>query len=381
MDSMKDIIRQCRAWYCQECGKCSAVCPITRWETRSYSSPRLLVEKAIDTQPEKIMQDPLFWSCLTCKRCSLLCPSDVHFSDFIQKARTLAKGCGQTGECTHGTIIQSWGKMMTDPGLKQQRLDWITPDLQISDDSEIVYFSGCLPYYDVLFKHMDIEGVEIARAAVKILNHLGVEPQVMADERCCGHDQLWEGEMETFYALAKLNLEYLSATGAKTIITTCPECALMLTREYPKRVADHGLDVYHLTQYLAQAVADSRLVLVPNNHNRVTYQDPCRLGRYLNIYDEPRLLMEAIGLDLKEMERTHSASLCCGTTGWTSCGKVSKNIQIERLQEASRTGVNRMITACIKCQIHFRCAQEDPQLKNKLNLKIQDLTTLIANQL
>jgi Fe-S oxidoreductase len=381
MDSMKDIIHQCRAWYCQECGKCSAVCPITRWETRSYSSPRLLVEKAIDSPPEKIMQDPLFWSCLTCQRCSLLCPSDVYFSDFIQKARTLAKGCGQTGECTHGAIIQSWAKMMTDPGLKQQRLDWVTPDLRLSNDSEIIYFTGCLPYYDTLFKHLNIEGVEIARAAVKILNHLGVAPQVMADERCCGHDQLWEGEMETFQALAQLNLDYLSATGAKTIITTCPECALMLTREYPKRVADHGMEVYHLTQYLAQAAADGRLVLAPKNNSRITYQDPCRLGRYLDIYNEPRSLLEAIGLDLREMERSRSASLCCGTTGWTSCGQVSKNIQIERLQEALRTGVNRMITTCIKCQIHFRCAQEDPQLQNQLNLKIQDLTTLIANHL
>lgn len=381
MDSMKDIIQQCRAWYCQECGKCSAVCPITRWETRSYSSPRLLVEKAIDSRPEEVMQDPLFWSCLTCKRCSLLCPSDVYFSDFIQEARTLAAGCGLAGECTHGAVIQSWGKMMTDPELKQNRLDWITPDLRVSDDSEIVYFTGCLPYYDALFEHLDFEGVEIAKAAVKILNHLGIEPQVMANERCCGHDQLWEGEMETFHALAKLNLEHLSATGAKIILTTCPECALMLTQEYPKRVADHGMAVIHLTQYLAQAVADGNLVLAPKNHNRVTYQDPCRLGRYLNIYNEPRLLLEALGLDLREMERFRSASLCCGTTGWTSCGQVSKNIQIERLQEASRTGANQMITACIKCQIHFRCAQEDPQLENKQNLKIQDLTTLIANHL
>ncbi|MBW2433212.1 MAG: (Fe-S)-binding protein, partial [Deltaproteobacteria bacterium] len=101
----------------------------------------------------------------------------------------------------------------------------------------------------------------------------------------------------------------------------------------------------------------------------------------LEIYDEPRLLMAALGLDLREMERVRSASLCCGTTGWTSCGQVSKNIQIERLQEASQTGVNRMITACIKCQIHFRCAQQDPQLKQTLNLEIQDLTTLIANHL
>jgi Fe-S oxidoreductase len=155
----------------------------------------------------------------------------------------------------------------------------------------------------------------------------------------------------------------------------------MLAREYPKRITDHGMTVRHLSEYLAQAVADGNLVLSPKNNNAVTYHDPCRLGRYLNIYDEPRSLLAAMGLDLREMDRARSASLCCGTTGWTSCGQVSKNIQIERLKEASRTGVNRMITACIKCQIHFRCAQEDPQLEDKLNLEIQDLTTLIASHL
>jgi heterodisulfide reductase subunit D len=379
--NMRDIIHQNRAWYCQDCGKCSAVCPITRWETRTYSSPRLLVETAIDGRPEELMKNPLFWSCLTCKRCSLLCPADVYFSEFIRDARTMARAGGQTGECTHGNIIQTWGKMMTDPGLKQQRLDWITHDLSISDNSEIVYFIGCLPYYDALFRHLEIEGVEIGRAAVKILNHLGIEPQVMAGERCCGHDQLWEGDFETFHALAKLNLEHLRATGAKTIVTTCPECALMLSREYPKRVADHGMEVFHLTQYLARSLADGRLTLGSGNHNHVTYHDPCRLGRYLGVYNEPRTLLDALGLELQEMERARSASLCCGTTGWTSCGKVSKNIQIERLQEAARTKANLMVTACIKCQIHFRCAQEDSVLGNTVNIKIQDLTTVIANQL
>ena len=277
--------------------------------------------------------------------------------------------------------MQNWGKMMAAAGPEQHRLDWITPELQISDTSEIVYFTGCLPYYDVLFKHLDIEGIDIARAAVKILNHLGIAPQVMDEERCCGHDQLWEGDMQTFQALAKRNLEHLNATNAKTIVTTCPECALMLTREYPKRVGDHGMAVFHLTQYLAQAVADGSLVLKAQNHYPVTYQDPCRLGRFLGIYDAPRRLLAALGLDLREMERARSASLCCGTTGWTSCGQVSKNIQIERLEEASQTGVSRMITACVKCQIHFRCAQEDPQLADHLDLKIQDVTTLIADHL
>ena len=374
------IISQNRAWYCLECGKCSAVCPITRWETREYTSPRLLVEKAIEGRTEDVLNDLLFWSCLTCKRCSELCPSDVHFSEFLRDARALARQDGRGGECTHGDVIQTWGQMMTDPALHQNRLGWLDDDLKVSDDSDTVYFVGCLPYYDTMFKKLGAEGLEIARAAVKILNYLGIEPQVLADERWCGHDQLWQGDVETFRALAELNLETLKASGATRIVTTCPECAHTLKVEYPALVGDHGMEVLHLTQLLEEG-GDSKLQVASQNRQQATYQDPCRLGRYLGVYDAPRQVMADIGLDLVEMERTRHTSLCCGTSCWTSCGQVSKNIQVERLREAKATGADLLVTACVKCQIHFKCAQDDAELEDELNIEIRDLTTLLAERL
>jgi heterodisulfide reductase subunit D len=380
IDTMRDVINKNRAWYCLECGKCSAVCPITRWETRAYTSPRLLVEKAIEGRTAEFLDDLLFWSCLTCKRCSELCPSDVHFSEFLRDSRSLARQEGRSGECTHGDVIQTWGRMMTDPDLRQKRLAWLDDDLRVSDDSDTVYFSGCLPYYDSLFQDLGVEGLAIARAAVKILNHLGIEPQVMADERCCGHDQLWEGDVETFRALARLNLAQLQATGARRIVTTCPECARTLKLDYPRMVGDHGLEVYHLAELLAGsglAVAPG----APGTAAPVTYQDPCRLGRHLGVYDAPRQVLAGLGLELTEMEHTRNASLCCGTSCWTSCGQVSKQIQVERLQEARATGAELLVTACVKCQIHFKCAQDDPALREQIGIEIRDLTTLVADRL
>ncbi|MCK5203464.1 MAG: (Fe-S)-binding protein, partial [Desulfobacterales bacterium] len=107
MGNLQDIINQNRAWYCLECGKCSAVCPITYWETRAYCSPRLLIEKALNSHSADVYEDPLFWSCLTCKRCSELCPSDVLFSEFIMDTRALARSDGLSGDCTHGEVIQA----------------------------------------------------------------------------------------------------------------------------------------------------------------------------------------------------------------------------------------------------------------------------------
>ena len=382
MSNLQDIINQNRVWYCLECGKCSAVCPITFWETRAYCSPRLLIEKALNGYSADVYEDPLFWSCLTCKRCSELCPSDVLFSEFIRDTRGLARNDGLSGDCTHGEVIQTWGRMMTDPELDQNRLEWLDRDLRVSQDSEVLYFVGCLPYYQLQFKELGIEGPEIARAAVRILNHLGIEPQVMSDERCCGHDQIWQGDMATFDALAHLNLERIKATGAKQIVTTCPECARTLGLDYPNRVGEHGMEVLHLTQFISRQPAASRLAWNSGKKKyKATYQDACRLNRHLGVYEEPRALLYAAGLELLEMERTHRSSLCCGTSCWSACGKVSKNIQVQRLKEAKATGAELLITTCIKCQIHFKCAQQDPILSKDIAIPIRDLATVLADRL
>jgi Fe-S oxidoreductase len=378
IDTLRDAITNNRAWYCMECGKCSAVCPITRWERRAYTSPRLLVEKAVEGRTDEVLDDPLFWSCLTCKLCSVLCPSDVYFSEFLRDARALARGEGRSGECTHGDAIQTWGRLMARPEMQQSRLGWLDGDLRVSATSDTLYFVGCLPYYDPMFRSIGAEGVEIARAAVQVLNRLGIEPQVLADERCCGHDQLWEGDFETFQALARLNLERLRATGARRIVTTCPECARTLKLDYPQYVAAHHLEVVHLSELVATVRPDLAAAAA---HARVTYQDPCRLGRHLGIYDAPRQVLAGLGLEIVEMERSHKTSLCCGTSCWTACGQVSKNIQIERLREAKATGAELLVTACVKCQIHFKCAQDDPVLGKEVAIPVRDWTTVVAERL
>jgi len=382
VNPLKDLIDKNRAWYCLECGKCSAVCPITRWEIKDYASPRLLVGKAMDGRSGDVLEDVLFWSCLTCKRCSQLCPAEVRFSEFIRDARQLARKTGRSGPCTHGEVIQTWGRIMTDPTLRQNRLGWLNRDLAVSKDSDTVLFVGCAPHFDTLFRHLNVEGVDISRAAVKILNHLGIAPQVMADERCCGHDQLWEGDFETFTALARNNLERLKATGARQIVTACPECARTLKFDYPQLVEAHGMSVLHISELMAAEAETGKLNFTPFTQPvSATYQDPCRLGRHLRIYDQPRKLLTVLGYDVAEMESTGKASLCCGTCGWTACGQTNKSIQAARLKQAKATGAALLVTACLKCQIHFRCAQLDSGLQQDIGMDIRDITTLTAERL
>ena len=378
MNPFKEIIQTNRAWLCLDCGKCSSVCPITIHLVDGYTSPRLLVETAVSSGEDPVLEDPLLWSCLTCQRCSEICPSLVDFSSFIQDARQIARNKNLSGDCTHSGMIQTWGRLMTDPNLIQNRLDWLGDDLNTSKDSDTIYFPGCLPYYEEAFANLGIEGIEIARAAVKILNHLGIEPILLENERCCGHDQFWQGDMENFHRLAELNLEMIKESGAKRIITTCPECAYTLKHTYPEEAGDHNLQVLHLVQLLEQSGFSSGERKESRTENgSVTYQDPCRLGRFSGVYQQPRDIIRHLGYELIEMDHNRHSSICCGTSCWSTCGQVNKKIQSERLSEARSTGADTLVTTCIECQIHLKCAQKDP-LREEETVKIRDLTTIIA---
>jgi heterodisulfide reductase subunit D len=337
-----------------------------------------MVEAARPAGSMAVLQDDRLWECLTCGRCVQVCPSDVRFLSFVRDMRTAARSAHVEGHCSHGTTIQTWMRIMTDPDLKQDRLGWLaeaggasgsSQGLRVSDQSDTVYFVGCLPYYEVLFGKIGAQGVQIAQSAVKVLNHLGIEPIVLADERCCGHDLLWEGEVDTYRELVKLNTEMLHATGASRIVTTCAECARTLRMDYPLE-----MEVLHISQLLAESLPGMAQAL----SGRVTYQDPCRLGRHMAVYEPPRQVVASLGLELLEMEYNRGKALCCGTSAWTHCGATAKAIQVDRLREASATGAEVLVTACAKCQIHFKCAQNDPRLEDELQIEIKDLTTLVA---
>lgn len=379
MISFKEIVENNRAWLCLDCGKCSSICPITIHMVDGYTSPRLLVETAVSAGEDLVLDDPLLWSCLTCGRCSEICPSRVEFSEFVQESRQLARNKTLSGDCTHSGMIQTWGRMMTDPDLVQNRLDWLGNGLRTSQDSDTIYFPGCLPYYQEAFKGLEIEGIEIAISAVKILNHLGIEPILLKNERCCGHDQFWQGDMETFRQLAELNLEFIRASGAKRIVTTCPECAYTLKHTYPDVVGDHNLEVLNLVELLEGSdLSISNGIDKEVTNNTVTYQDPCRLGRFEDIYQQPRNLIGQAGFELVEMEHNRVSSICCGTSCWSTCGSTNQSIQADRLSEARATGAETLITTCLKCQIHLKCAQNGFGDEDE-TVQIRDLTTVIAD--
>ncbi len=378
MSEVLDKLKNNRAFLCLECGKCTAVCPISKFND-GYSPRRLLAE-GVFYDAEDLTSDNLLWSCLTCRLCSQRCPVDVHYSEYMRDMRERAAKQGKTGNPSHSGALQYVMEIAASPKLKQDRTGWISNELKTKKaKGDYLYFVGCLPYYQDFFgKEFEFEPSSIARDTVKILNHIGIEPVVMENERCCAHDLYWLGKLDTFDKVAKLNIEAIEETGAKTIITACPECAYTLKKLYPERIESMNVEVKHITEIVDENIESFKF---KDTELKIAYQDPCRLGRYLEIYEQPRHSMTSVpGVELKEMLHNGKGSICCGTTNWTNCDAVSRRIQQSRLIEAKNAGADKLVTACPKCQIHFRCSERCEE-SDRVGIEITDYVNLIASAL
>jgi len=376
--NLEEIIQESKTFYCLECGKCSSLCPISR-HNPAYS-PRVMVENALLGLEEDLVHDRELFSCLTCYACQLKCPSDVDYPLFMQRMRTTASAIGEHGNCTHSGVLQSLVRFMADYGTRQNRLEWVPETCRLSQQSEVLFFVGCAPYFQPVFEDIEAKLLDIAKDSLKILNLSGIEPMLLPDERCCGHDMLWTGDIETFKRLAEHNAAVIKEAGAKKIIFSCPECYRTFKEDYPKYV-NIDCELQHITEFLSEAIENGE-VTFGQVKKKVTYQDSCRLGRHLGIYEQPRAVIEAIpGIELVEMERNREESVCCGTSCFVNCDSYSKQIRVERLLEAKATGAEALITSCPKCQTHFKCAMMNMAegINPDVEIEVMDLVNLVAS--
>ncbi|NNG06942.1 MAG: (Fe-S)-binding protein [Desulfobacteraceae bacterium] len=361
--------------YCMECGVCTGSCPVAR--TLPGFSPRQMLKRAMSDSGEDLLKSQDLWACLSCARCSVRCPVEIDFPEFTRAMREEARKAGNLPQESHHGMLQAIASLQT-MGIKQQRTAWAEGAGAFKEKGEYFYFVGCLPYFDVVFEYLSLTPTETARSALALMNKMGVEPVISRDERCCGHDALWSGDESTFRKLGELNLEVINATGAKTVLFTCPEGYFTFKEHYPKYFGQLPFEVLHMTEFLARELPEAGLSFRPSPNGALTFQDPCRLGRWAGIYEPPRELLQLIPeTNLVEMDRSRENSLCCGTTAWMECSGCSKTMQMERLHEAIQTGAKALITACPKCQIHLSCAQSNTDV----DLKIMDLYAYLLDRL
>lgn len=362
---------------CQDCGKCSSACPLAL--IGKPFSPRAIASAVITGGIHAAGVRENAWSCLTCGLCYERCPSAVNFPAFIKELRHLYRQSELPGREVHGGFFHSLMRSMTSPEIVPKRWTNLPEEIRTDPESPILFFGGCAPYYDVFFgKRMEVETNRILLDSLRLLNFFDVSPRLLADERCCGHDLLWSGDKENFMRLAQLNVDKLNALGIETVITTCPECFMTLHTTYAEQGFTPNFKVVHLYDFLEEQLDKGAVGFDEFDHN-ITFQDSCRLGRLEGRGDLPRKLLKRLKpKQFVEMKESGKASICCGNCAWTGCDSFSKAMQVKRLEQAHATGSDVVVTACPKCQIHLKCAMEDPFRREQLSIELMDLTSVIA---
>ena len=381
------VIERTHAYLCLDCGVCTGSCPVAR--ANGQFSPRMNVERTLAGLGGEVEMDREIWSCTTCGLCAQSCPSVVDYLRFIREARTRSMAGGHSAaRKTHAGVFDSLERLQAHRDIEVRRPSWVEGDLRVADSGEWLYFVGCLPIFQGFFGGRNGDGIgedllDTARSAVRLLNAAGIVPAVRSDERCCGHDLLWTGDRRSFESLARANLDMIRRSGARHVVSTCPECVRTLKLDYAEVAGAPDIEVLHISEAVTRFAGSDRLPSVQGATKpevaAVTYHDPCRLGRHLGIYAAPRdALRQVARVEVLEMARSRERAACCGTSCWMNCDGFSERMRLERLREAVATGAETMVVACPKCQLHFRCTLSNHP---ELGIKITELTGLLARRI
>ena len=225
---------------------------------------------------------------------------------------------------------------------------------------------------------------EIPKSVIGILNQNDIVPVVLPEEKCCGHDSIWRGDIDTFKNLAEYNVKLFKDAGVKTLIFSCAEGYYTWKYEYKnlfKSRDEFDFEIYHITEYILKENLLEDITFPSFDKVRVTYHDPCRLGRMSDVFDSPREVLKLIpSVELIEMEDSMQDADCCGVSAYISCNQDSKKLQEKKIMQAIETGAEYIITACPKCIAHLNCyLNENRELKDKI--KVIDLVSFLGKLL
>ena len=356
---------------CYQCGLCDVVCPWNR--VRTFSMRKIVREATFGMTD--IESDDI-WRCTTCGICPSKCPRDVRQIDSGVALRRIATEYGVFPGSA--SPVPSISASLTAEGnplseKREDRAKWaeglaVKP---FSEEMEVLYFPGCYLSYDPRLK-------KVAVATAKILNKAGLAYGILGTkENCCGESIRKTGDEDLFKRLAKENIKTFIDRGVKKVLVSSPHCYHTFKNEYPEFMVN--FEVIHISQYLCELMDEGRLALSKEFAKKVTYHDPCYLGRHNGIFDEPRKALAKVpGLQLSEMPESREDSLCCGGGGGRIWMETMKGERFSdfRLQQAESVGAEVLATSCPYCITHFE--ESRLTLEDSESLAVMDITEIIA---
>jgi len=361
---------------CFQCGKCTGGCPVSL--KSKLNIRRLMIEGILEKITENINEKKEIWDCTTCKTCTIRCPRGLKPMDLIIGIRSLLVEEGHIPK----TIIEAmenaykhgnpWGKP------KGKRTEWLRlmpegiriKDFSQGDSAQYLYFIGCTASSDPRVQ-------QVLKSLVICLQNLGIDFGILGSaELCCGNEIRRMGEKGLFEELMEANLKSFETYRIEHIFTACPHGFNTLKNEYP----EGKFEILHTTQIIAKCIEEGKISLKKEFKKTLVYHDPCFLGKQNNIFDEPRLILDAIpGVILKEFDRSRQRSLCCEGGGgrmWVEASSEGQRLAEIRVKDAIELGVDIIVTACPFCLLTLEDAVKTTG--NEEKICVMDLSELLA---
>jgi Fe-S oxidoreductase len=402
---------------CTECGRCQSQCPA--WATGKPLSPKMIMldlrDHALakapyilagsDEEREKLparvkaeserplvgdeaaggVIDPdVLWSCTNCGACVEECPVDIEHIDHITDMRRHQVLIESAFPVEAATMLRNLENRGNPWGLAEsKRTEWITEldfevpvaDGPVGDDVEYLFWVGCAGA-------LEDRARKTTKAIAQLLHTAGVKFAVLGPaETCTGDPARRMGNEFVYSMLAQQNIETLNEARPRTIVASCPHCFNTIAHEYPQLGGNY--EVIHHTQLLARLVADGRLKPVHPVEEKITYHDPCFLGRHNRVFTAPRQIMEQVpGVQAQEMHRCKERGFCCGAGGarmWME-ERIGKRINTERIDEALGTDPDSISTGCPYCLVMLgdAVAAKKSSGEAKESLEVVDVAQVLA---
>jgi Fe-S oxidoreductase len=384
---------------CTECGRCQSQCPA--WNTDKPLSPKLLImnlrEEMYAGSSDKplvalledggVIEPDVLWSCTTCGACVEQCPVDIEHVDHILDMRRFQVMVESSFPSEAGAMMRNLENKGNPWGMNDSaRLAWteglpfevrVIED-RIPDDVEYLFWVGCAGA-------LEDRSRKSTQAIAELLHAAGVSYAILGPrEQCTGDPARRIGNEYLFQMLAAANVSLLNEVGARKIVAMCPHCFNSLANEYPQLGGNY--EVVHHTQLLGKLVEDGRLVPVTALDQKVTYHDPCYLGRHNKVYTPPRDILASVpGLRTEEMHRCKERGFCCGAGGarmWME-ERIGKRINVERVDEALSLDPDVVSTACPFCLVMLTDAVTAKQAAGeaRADVEVVDVAQLLARSL
>jgi Fe-S oxidoreductase len=354
---------------CYQCGTCTATCPWGQVRQEPLSVRSFIRQAQLGLH----QSNADLWMCTTCAQCEADCPRGVKITGVMRALRAIA---WQERQVPRGLPSVLWSEYWNNNPWSQppsQRGLWARDlDLPLFNPQlhEVLFYAGCTASYDR-------RAQKIARALVAVLRAAGVSFGYLGEhEPCCGEAVLSLGHQPYFGEIMGRAAQVLQEKGVTSLVTVSPHCYDAFKNHLPGEKQD--LQVRHYTQFLAELVEEGRLQFTRPFPARVTFQDPCYLGRHNQEYQAPRCVLEAIpGLERVEMAHSGEDGLCCGGGGgrmWLETARGERFADL-RVEDAFQTGAGILATACPFCLV---CLEDSLKSRGIKELRALDIAEIAA---